>query len=210
MSPQNKNGWDLLGFLLLTGWFWLQNGWKPLALILFAAAIHEAGHLLMLRLFGVTPSAFHLSPVGAELLINRIGLSYGRELAAVLAGPAANLLFGTALVVLAWKQDDFFSAAGAHFVLAAFNLLPIRPLDGGRGLQILLSWRWGPDAGDRFCRIVGTATAVLLTAFLFWLMAASGGNLWLAPVAFGVLAYGCMEFTALRGHLKAGKNQTVS
>lgn len=181
-----------------------------MALILSAAAIHEAGHLLILRAFGVSPSAFHLSPLGAEILINRVRLSYGQELASVLAGPGANLLCGSVIVALAGNQEIAYSAAGAHFVLAVFNLLPLRPLDGGRALQVLISWRRGPMESERIGRIVGTITAILLTVFLLWLMTASGGNLWLAPMAMATAGYGCMELTSIKGDGKAKERRLFS
>ena len=37
------------GFWLLAAWFTLVNGWQLLAVILSAAALHELGHLLVLR-----------------------------------------------------------------------------------------------------------------------------------------------------------------
>ena len=40
------------GFWLLAAWFTLVNGWQLLAVILSAAALHELGHLLVLRLLG--------------------------------------------------------------------------------------------------------------------------------------------------------------
>lgn len=78
------------------------------------------------------------------------GLSYGKELAAVLAGPLANLLWG---LLLAWLGGPWLVPAGANLVLCAFNLLPVRPLDGGRALELLVSWAAGPAAGERGCPV---------------------------------------------------------
>ncbi|MEI3361131.1 MAG: hypothetical protein V8R75_00350 [Oscillospiraceae bacterium] len=43
----------------------------------------------------------------------------------------ANLLSAVVLTALGLEM-----AAGAHLVLGAFNLLPVRPLDGGRALYL--------------------------------------------------------------------------
>ena len=66
--------------------------------ILLAAVLHECGHLLVLRLLGGEIGGLRLTLFGAELRIRRSErLSYGRELAAVLAGPAVNVFCSLAL-----------------------------------------------------------------------------------------------------------------
>ena len=139
-----------VGACLLVGWFAMVNGWQLTALVLSAALAHELGHLAVLRLLGAPVTALRVSVFGAELAADGTGLSYGRELAAVLAGPLTNLLAG---LMLAWL--DCPAAAGAHLVLCAFNLLPVRPLDGGRALYLLTVWIAGPAAGETLCRWLG-------------------------------------------------------
>ena len=63
------------GFWLLAAWFTLVNGWQLLAVILSAAALHELGHLLVLRLLGNTLLGFAaLWAVGATAGITGITL----------------------------------------------------------------------------------------------------------------------------------------
>lgn len=169
------------GVCLLLGWFILVNGWYPAGLVLSAAALHELGHYAALRLLGARLSALRISVFGAEMTAGGTTLSYGGELAAVLAGPAVNLLAGIALA-----QAGYPAAAGAHLVLCAFNLLPVRPLDGGRALYLLISWAAGPAAGETVCRWAGGCTALALATALVWLMVRSGGSLWLLPAAAGL------------------------
>ena len=110
------------GFWLLAAWFTLVNGWQLLAVILSAAALHELGHLLVLRLLGARVRELRVSVFGAELMTSAARLSYPGEIAAVLAGPAVNLLCALVLGgAHAWV------AAGAHLSLCLFNLLPVRP-----------------------------------------------------------------------------------
>ena len=188
------------GFFLLISWFALENGWKLLLTVLSAAALHELGHLLVLRYFGVSVSAFRMTAFGAEMRLESSRLSYGRELAAVLAGPAVNFFCGLAAALAArhFRWPELYLLAGAHLVLCWFNLLPIRPLDGGRALEILTVWIRGPAAGESLCRTVGTVFALLLCVWLFWLVRESGGSLWLLPAA------GCLLFAALRESGAAG------
>lgn len=179
------------GFFLLVAWFAMENGWRPTAMILCAAAVHEMGHFLMLRRFHVPVLQLRLTLFGAEMEMESTCLSYGRELLVTLAGPLANLLCAAALLCLAHRNADWYAPAGAHLVLAGFNLMPIRPLDGGRTIQILLSWGLGATAGERGAAAAGALFAACLGVGLLYLMAESGGNLWLLPPAVGLL---CLAF----------------
>lgn len=176
------------GFLLLAAWFALESGWKPLALILSAAVMHELGHFAVLRLWGAPVRGVKIGMLGAVMNAERSALSYGKELSALLAGPLTNLLCAAALIIPARVFPQLYAAVGTHLALGAFNLLPIRPLDGGQALELLVAWRFGPAAGERTARIAGFVCAGLLCGGLVWLMRESRGNLWLAPPAAGLLA----------------------
>ena len=176
------------GFLLLLAWFALESGPKPLLLILFAAAVHELGHFAVLRLWGAPVRRMRIGVLGAVMEAERSTLSYGKELSALLAGPLTNLLCAAALIVPARRHPELYAAVGVHLALGWFNLLPIRPLDGGQALELLVTWRFGPAAGERTARLAGVLCAALLCAALVWLMLGSRGNLWLAPPAAGLLA----------------------
>ena len=178
------------GFWLLLAWFAWANGWRMLVMVLGAAAIHELGHWLVLRHWGVQTSCLRLTVFGAEMVSVSAGLSYGKELAAVLAGPLANLLWG---LVLACLGGTWAVPAGANLILCAFNLLPVRPLDGGRAVELLVSWAAGPAAGERAARWIGAGTALLSALALWAVMEGSGGSLWLLPAAGGMLAAAMRE-----------------
>ena len=170
------------GFCLLTAWFGLVNGWQPLGILLGAAAVHELGHCLALRCLGAAWTRLRISIFGAVLETDDSHLSYGGELICVLAGPVANFLCAA---VCAAGHGCWDAAAGANLVLCIFNLLPLRPLDGGRALHLAASWLAGPTAGELTARWVGGAAGMLLGTTVVWLMGRSGGSLWLLPVAVG-------------------------
>ena len=163
------------GFCLLTAWFGLVNGWRPLGNLLGAAAVHELGHCLALRCLGTAWKSLRIGVFGAVLETNDSRLSYGGELICVLAGPAANLL--CAAVCAAVGRGRWDAAAGANLVLCIFNLLPLRPLDGGRALHLAVSCgtggrgSHGPLGGRGDRRAAGNGCGV------------ADGPVWRQPVA---------------------------
>ena len=109
--------------------------------VLLAAVLHECGHLLALRAFHVPIEGLRLSALGAVLYARGAWrLSYGRELIVTLAGCGMNLVCGfvTAAFALRISWVEGFVFAGAHILLAVFNLLPIPPLDGSSVLALFI------------------------------------------------------------------------
>jgi len=135
--------------------------------VLLAAAMHEAGHLAALRAFRVPVEGIRLGAMGAVI---RAGgakrLSYGRELCVTLAGPAVNLLCAYPLAVLSARHgwDRGMLLAGAHAVLGVYNLLPVPPLDGSRALYLIVSYCFGPAAGERAARCAALVCSFTLAA----------------------------------------------
>lgn len=130
----------------------LDQGTDLLGPGLLACALHELGHWLAIRLLGGRIAWLRLTAVGAEMALDGTRpLSYGRECAAALAGPAASLI--TAQLA---ARGGLYLLAGLSLGQGLFNLLPILPLDGGRALGLLLSLT-GADAE----RAMGVLSAVL-------------------------------------------------
>jgi len=180
----NRSGCVTGGFCLLILWFGVVNGWRLLLVVLSAAAVHELGHILTLKLLGANVTSLRLSMFGAVLETDIGKLPYGKELLVVLAGPAANFLVARLLSGIGGEWWD--AAVGAHLVLCGFNLLPVEPLDGGRALYLVTAWLAGPDTGAWVSRWAGVLCGLMLTAGLGYIMWRTGGSLWLLPPAMGM------------------------
>ena len=129
---------------------------------LAAAAIHEAGHALAVRLCGGRVLTLRLTAVGGVLRY-RLPRPGGRRAALIAAaGPLAGL---AAAFAAAGAGMEVF--AGANLLLSAINLLPVRPLDGGQLVCALLPGRARP-AVEGICCLACAAGAV-------WLAAHGGG-----------------------------------
>jgi stage IV sporulation protein FB len=145
-------------------------------------ALHELGHWGAIALLGGRVRALRLTAVGAEMELDSArGLSYPKEVLAALAGPAVNLL-------LAWlcARGGRYVPAGMNLCFGLLNLLPIRPLDGGRALFCALAGRW-PTLAERVLEgsslaLAGGLLGVGLAAWRSW------GNLSLLVTAVWLLA----------------------
>ena len=135
--------------------------WRFLA----AVVLHEAAHVLALLACGVRPQKLCFGLNGAQLYTRVPGRR--QEALCALAGPAANLL----LAALLLRVDAVFVLL--NLLLAAFNLLPVEPLDGGRALRAAM----GPG---RRCRLI---QFVLLAALCLCALGLTAAGWGLGPVA---------------------------
>lgn len=143
-------------------YFFDGSGVVPAALPAIAA--HELGHLIPLRLCRRPLRRVTVGLFGLE--IDYAGRLEG--LAALLCiggGPLAGLLYALAACTLG---GAFFRLSGAvSFVLSAFNLLPILPLDGGRLIAALTDGRFAAKLSQIAALLLtlgGAATTLRLRA----------------------------------------------
>ena len=144
--------------------------------LLFACVVaHEFGHILTARYFGVRTPEMVLLPIGGISRLERIPEKPREELLIALAGPAVSLAIGLALVVLlgGLPSPAALGSLGsgmnllaeltvANLALAAFNLLPAFPMDGGRVLRALLAMRTPHARATRLAATAGESLALLL------------------------------------------------
>lgn len=172
-------------FLLLVGW-WALIGYSQggptgaltsaLALLaLFACVLlHEFGHILMARRFGVRTPDVILLPIGGVARLERIPEEPRQELLIALAGPAVTLaiavilyavlrLGGSAAPVgeLTEQQPFLAQLVTINIYLLLFNLIPAFPMDGGRVLRAILASRLGMVRGTRIAASLGQSLAVV-------------------------------------------------
>lgn len=132
------------------------------------AVAHELGHSFAAASAGYKLNKITLMPFGAVVKGDIEGLKFSDEIKIALAGPILNLCVGLFFVALWWLFPEVYAftslAAEANFSMAAINLLPAFPLDGGRVLGAATSARFGRRTSRIICRVTGAILAAILVA----------------------------------------------
>lgn len=209
-------------FFLLPAWLLLANrGIGPANLLFLMIALigvfacvvlHELGHALMARFFGIATESITLYPIGGVARLQRMSEKPFEEICIALAGPAVNLVlaglltplvFALALLnITAFHPESVLSVGlgglvlqlwAANLMLLLFNLLPCFPMDGGRVLRASLAhWKGQLRATEIAVRIG------LVIAFLIACLSVPLQSPMLIVLAAFVFVAGQMELLGLR------------
>jgi Zn-dependent protease len=174
-------------FLLLIGWVALSH-WiagESLAsvvagvgfiLALFGCVVlHEYGHALTARRYGIKTRDITLLPIGGVARLERMPDKPIQELWVALAGPAVNvviaivlyagLLLTSSLVPLAdlevGRGSFIERLLVVNLFLVGFNMIPAFPMDGGRVVRALLAMRMEYTRATQIAASLGQTVAIL-------------------------------------------------
>lgn len=207
-----------LTFLLLLLWIggsgFAQGGARAalasvvfVCLLFLCVLLHEFGHVLAARRYGVRTPDITLLPIGGVARLERIPEKPAEELVVALAGPAVNLAIAALLFLALGGIPPMQAAAELHspgqgilerlawvnLTLVLFNLIPAFPMDGGRVLRAFLAWRMGHVRATQAAAWVGQAVA-----FLLGLGGLFGGNPLLVFIALFVYLGAASEAHAVQ------------
>lgn len=174
-------------FLILIGWVvvshWLAGHSLESAmtgvgfiLALFGCVVlHELGHALTAKRYGIKTRDIILLPIGGMARLERMPENPREELWVALAGPAVSLAIAAALyswiqMTGGWEPLSALSVAGGPFIqrlmmvnvfIAAFNVLPAFPMDGGRVLRSFLALWMDYARATRIAATMGQGMAFI-------------------------------------------------
>ncbi len=136
--------------------------------------LHELGHALVAKRFGVQTSDITLLPIGGVARLQRIPDRPVEELLVAVAGPLVNVVIvallyaiGIRFQVVATDQEVLLKGGFlgrlmlVNVFLVAFNILPAFPMDGGRVLRALLAMTMDYGRATRIAAGVGQLMALL-------------------------------------------------
>lgn len=182
-------------FLILLAWIFLAQigagqdvtaAMRGVAFVLalFGCVIlHEFGHALTARRYGIRTRDITLLPIGGVARLERMPENPMHELWVSLAGPAVNVAIAAIIFIGEAVTGRLSDGLGAlllrgdfvgrlmlvNVFLAVFNLLPAFPMDGGRVLRALLATRMERRRATQIAANIGQAMAIALGALGFFI-----------------------------------------
>ncbi len=186
------------------------------ALLFVCVTLHELGHALAARRYGIGTRSILLLPIGGVANLERMPEKPTQELVIAIAGPLVNVVIAIVLLPLALLINS--NGAGdllggqamvnnirepgidnlvtflvaMNVMLVIFNLLPAFPMDGGRVLRAFLAMAMPYRSATRAAVLVGRLMAVGFAMFGIF-----SGNIGLLLVAFFVYVGGSAELEAV-------------
>jgi Zn-dependent protease len=184
--------------------------------------LHEFGHALTARSFGIATRDIILYPIGGVARLERLNDRPFEELVIALAGPAVNVLIlfllTPVLFAFTWAgglhgptltvnlSDGWLGLAAkftllvwfSNLVLVLFNLIPAFPMDGGRVLRAVLAHFLGQLRGTEIAARVGLFMAGCLVALTLFGMSQGATNPMPLLVSAFVVYAGQLELLATR------------
>ena len=195
--------WTFGLLLAWVAWYVLSNGgdWWNVAeqiglmlCVFLCVTLHEYGHALAARAFGISTRDITLLPIGGVAMLERIPRQPIQELIIAIAGPAVNVVIAFLVFVglvatgTRWEGFDVENFWPIIFwlnlYLVIFNMIPAFPMDGGRVFRSLLAMflpygkatRWAGRTGWVLAILIGIAglyfmqdvRIVLLAMFVLW------------------------------------------
>lgn len=184
-----------VSFLLLLAYVgydgWREGGWlgatvnMALVVVFFVCVVlHELGHSLTARRYGVRVPRILLMPIGGMAEFDRIPRQPRAELLITAAGPAVNFVIAAVLALmfglprgfpLHVEFEDSLKGIGHlllywNAIMGTFNLIPVFPMDGGRIFRALLARKLEYLRATYWAAMIGkvlSGALALVAAFYF-------------------------------------------
>ncbi len=144
-------------------------------LVFGCVLLHEFGHALAARLFGIRTPDITLLPIGGVARLERMPRKPVQELIVAVAGPAVNVAIAAGLFFVLGAGSMFIGIdqlaspgtellarlAAINVWLVLFNLIPAFPMDGGRVLRAILAMFMGHRRATGIAATLGKGLAIV-------------------------------------------------
>jgi stage IV sporulation protein FB len=170
---------------------------------LISLSLHEISHTLIAGAVGYKIVSVEIQPFGFMATLSGNALLPDCEIAIAAGGPVCSLITAVGAVAAGSAFPEFKSLLlpfeQFNLMLAAVNLLPALPLDGGRILRALLSKSLRPRTASLICIWIGIAAGVALATAAAALFFAGNFNATIAVMGLFLLIAAIRELKNIDG-----------
>ena len=150
-----------------------------LSTVFLCVVLHEYGHALMARKYGIKTLDITLYPIGGVARLERMPKEPMQELWIALAGPAVNLAIAGVLYLISGFMGSSVTVEALwsaptnvmgmliwfNLVMVGFNMIPAFPMDGGRVLRAGLAKNMGYSRATQIAGVIGQGVAVIMAIY---------------------------------------------
>jgi len=155
------------------------QGTLMIVLLFLCVLLHEFGHALMAKRFGIRTPDITLLPIGGVARLERIPRNPKQEFLIAIAGPLVNVVIAAVLILFVRHGSEVSNVAdwnnpriammarlaSVNVFLVLFNLIPAFPMDGGRILRSLLAMRMDYGRATQIAARLGQGLAFVFGFF---------------------------------------------
>ena len=120
---------------------------------------HELSHIIGAKGYGISLESIHVLPFGCRQYFSKVdGMTYSQEIVISILGPITNLFIAAVILLCNIKLNTLLGLSKAieiNLILAAINLFPALPLDGGRIFRAVLSKVFKRTTANKVVSMIG-------------------------------------------------------
>jgi Zn-dependent protease len=208
--------WFALTYYQIAGFSGAVQGVLFMLALFGCVLLHEFGHALAAREFGIKTPDITLLPIGGVARLSRIPDKPWQELVVAIAGPVVNVVIAAVLIFVIHGTTEILQVdqlenpriellgrlAYINVMLVLFNMIPAFPMDGGRVLRSLLAMVVPYPLATQIAAWIGQGLAIVFAIIGFGGFAIFGlrGNPFLIFIAFFVFVGAQQEVAMSKAH----------
>jgi len=200
--------WIALTYYQIAGFSGAVQGVLFILALFGCVLLHEFGHALAAREFGIKTPDITLLPIGGVARLSRIPDKPWQELVVAIAGPVVNVVIAAVLIFVIHGTTEILQVdrlenpriellgklASINVMLVLFNMIPAFPMDGGRVLRSLLAMLMPYALATQIAAWIGQGLAIVFAIF------GLRGNPFLLFIAFFVFVGAQQEVAMSKAH----------
>ena len=147
--------------------------------MLSCIVIHELGHIIFIKANKLKITEIDILPFGINIATENKLTSYKADISTALSGPLSNIAYSLIILLIirifGYSSFLMFSFL-TNIVYAGINLFPVRSLDGGRVLSIILKLALPEHAAYMLFSVISAIFLGIMSVIAFFILMVTGYN----------------------------------